>query len=197
MVQRARKLCHITALMPTLSLIVNNIDFTQPTGPCYPSFPEAHKRELEAAVKALSKARVAGAQFLVGTDSGFAVTPYGEWHARELEHYVKYLGFSPAEALHCTTAGNTGLLKEREKVGRLEPGCLADIVAFEGNPLQEISALQERSRFKAIYKAGELVKLTINDNVRRLSSELSYQLWNDVYTQERVARIRARTRAAA
>jgi len=184
-------------LLPTLSLIVNNIDFTQPTDACYPSFPDAHKRELESAVKSLGEARRANVPFLVGTDSGFAVTPYGEWHARELEHYVKYLGFSPAEALRCTTAGNTLLLKESDKIGRLEAGCLADLVVVDGNPLQDITVLQDRSRFKAIYKSGEQVKLSINDNARRLSSESSYQMWNDVYTQERVAKIRARTRAAA
>ncbi len=185
------------ALMPTLSLIVNNIEFTQPSDPCYPGFPDAHKRELEAAVSGLSRARAAGVPFMVGTDSGFAVTPYGEWHARELEHYVKYLGFSPVQALCCTTAGNTLLLKEGNKVGRLETGCFADAVAVDGNPLQDISVLQDRSRLKAIYKAGEVVKLAINENVRRLSSELSYQLWSDVYTQEKVAKIRARRRAAA
>ena len=134
---------------------------------------------------------------MVGTDSGFAVTPYGEWHARELEHYVKYLGFSPAEALRCTMAGNTLLLKEGGKIGRLEAGCLADAVAVDGNPLQDIAVLQDRSRFKAIFKSGELVKVSINENARRLSSEFSYQMWNDVYTQDRVVKIRARGRAAA
>jgi imidazolonepropionase-like amidohydrolase len=185
------------SLMPTLSLIVNNIEFTQPSDPCYPGFPDAHKRELEAAVSGLSKARAAGVPFMVGTDSGFAVTPYGEWHARELEHYVKYLGFSPTLALCCTTADNTLLLKEGNKAGRLDAGCFADAIAVDGNPLQDITVLQDRSRLKAIYKGGELVKLAINDNVRRLSSELSYQLWTDVYTQEKVKKIRALRRAAA
>jgi hypothetical protein len=67
----------------------------------------------------------------------------------------------------------------------------------DGNPLQDISILQDRSRLKAILKSGELVKLSINDNARRLGSEFSYQLWNEVYTQDKVAKIRARGRAAA
>ena len=57
--------------------------------------------------------------------------------------------------------------------------------------------MQDRSRFKAIFKSGELVKLSINENARRLGSEFSYQMWNEVYTQEKVAKIRARGRAAA
>ena len=52
--------------------------------------------------------------FLVGTDSGFAVTPYGEWHARELEYYVKYLGFSPAEAIVSATRNNSEFLRDWE-----------------------------------------------------------------------------------
>ncbi len=77
--------CH---LCPTLSLVVNDIDFTQATDGCYPDFPDAHKRELESACKVLPKAKAAGVPFMVGSDAGFAVTPYGEWHARELEHFV-------------------------------------------------------------------------------------------------------------
>ncbi len=34
-------------LCPTLSLVINDIEFTQPTDGCYPGFPDAHKRELE------------------------------------------------------------------------------------------------------------------------------------------------------
>jgi len=41
------------------------------------------------------------------------------------------------------------------------------------------------------------VKVSINDNARRLGSEFSYQLWNEVYTQEKIAKLRARGRAAA
>ena len=62
---------------------------------------------------------------------------------------------------------------------------------------KDISILQDRSRFKAILKSGELVKLSINDSARRLGSEFSYQLWNEVYTQDKVAQLRARGRAAA
>jgi len=61
------------------------IDFTQATDGCYPDFPDAHKRELESACKVLPKAKAAGVPFMVGSDAGFAVSPYGEWHARELD----------------------------------------------------------------------------------------------------------------
>jgi hypothetical protein len=98
-------------------------------------------------------------------------------------------------ALH--DGGQYALLKEGGKIRRLEAGCLADAVVVDGNPLQDIAVFQDRSRFKAIFKSSELVKVSINDNACRLGSEFSYQMWNDVYTQERVTKIRARGRAAA
>ena len=176
-------------LCPTLSLVVNDIDFTRPGDGCYPGFPEAHQRELDAARESLPKARKAGVKFMLGTDSGFAVTPYGEWHARELEHYVKYLGFSPAEAIKCATVNNGDFVRENGQVGALETGKLADILVIEGDPLADISVLQDRTRIREIIQGGETVKLDINRNARRLRSEFSYEMWSDVYTQERIREI--------
>jgi len=175
-------------LCPTLSLVVNDIDFTQVNDGCYPDFPDAHKRELESACKVLPKAKAAGVPFLVGSDAGFAVTPYGEWHARELEHLVRYLGFSPEEALRCTTKGNAeaGLLRDSARTGTLQAGRHADFVVVDGDPLQDIAILQDKSRLKAVYLGGEKVALSLNPNVKRLRSEFSYQMWSEVYTQQKV-----------
>jgi imidazolonepropionase-like amidohydrolase len=176
-------------LCPSLSLVVNDIDFTRPGDGCYPAFPDAHKAELERACVSLPKARAAGVPFTLGSDAGFAVTPYGEWHARELEHYVKYLGFSPAETLKCATVNNGAFVREDGQVGALEAGRLADILVIDGDPLADITILQDRSRIREIIQGGETIKLEINKNVRRLRSEFSYDMWSDVYTQERINEI--------
>ena len=64
-------------MIPTLSLIVNNIDFTQPTDACYLLFPTHTSAN---SVRGQSPGQGARRQvpFMVGTDSGFAVTPYGD-----------------------------------------------------------------------------------------------------------------------
>ena len=188
--------CH---LCPTLSLIVNDIDFTRATDGCYPDFPDAHKRELESACKVLPKAKAAGVPFMVGSDAGFAVTPYGEWHARELEHLVRYLGFSPEEALRCTTKVNAeaGLLRDGAKTGTLQAGRHADFIVVDGDPLQDIEILQDKSRLKAIYLGGEKVELALNQNAKRLRSEFSYQMWSEVYTQQKVNELMPRKRRLA
>ena len=176
-------------LCPTMSLVVNDILFTQPTDGCYPGFPDAHKAELESARKVLPKAREAGVPFLVGTDSGFAVTPYGEWHARELEYYVKYLGFSPAEAIVSATRNNSEFLRDRGDVGVLEAGRKADILVVRGSPLSNISVLQDRSNLVSIMMDGEPVELRINDDIGTHALENSYNMWSEVYTQDRVKEI--------
>ena len=176
-------------ICPTLSLVVNDIDFTRPGDGCYPGFPDAHRRELDAGRRALGKAREAGVTFLSGTDSGFAVTPYGEWHARELEHLVRYLGLTPAEALRCATVNNGLFVREAGQVGALEEGRLADVLVFDGDPLADISQLQDRGRIRQIFLDGEPVRPAINPDARRLRSEFSYEMWHQVYTQQRIAEI--------
>ena len=176
-------------LCPTLSLVLNDIAFTQATDGCYPGFPDAHKRELEALQVSLPQAREAGVPFLFGTDCGFAVTPYGEWNARELEYYVEYLGFSPAQALRCATEVNGQFVRHAGEVGTLEVGQRADILVVDSNPLEDMRLLQDRSRIRCIFLDGKPVELEINDNVKQLPLETSYNMWNEVYTQARVAEI--------
>ncbi len=183
-------------LCPTLSLVVNDIDFTQPGDGCYPSFPEAHKRELEAAQAVLPKAREAGVPFLYGTDCGFAVTPYGEWNARELEHYVTYLGFSPAEALLSATRVNAEFVRRGGEVGVLEPGRRADLLVVDGDPLADVRVLQDKSRIVDVLMDGKPVALDLNDDIGPTPLEKSYSMWSNVYTREKVAEIMGGGRAA-
>ncbi|HUY19537.1 MAG TPA: amidohydrolase family protein [Candidatus Binataceae bacterium] len=175
------------ALCPTLSLIINTIEFTRPDDPAY-AFVPAQQYELEAAVENLSRAKAAGVPFMVGSEAGFAVTPYGEWPARELEYYVKYLGFSPAEALISTTSVNARILRDGQRLGAIEAGRLADVLAIDGNPLKDIAQLQDRSRIKAIRMAGEPVSLALRERPNRTWYETGNRFWEQVYTRDRVTR---------
>src|SRR4029453_16431426 len=85
----------------------------------------------------------------------FAVTPYGEWHARELELFVEYLGFTPAEALRCATSVSAHMMPRGQTLGALEAGRRADFIFVDGSPLEDIRVLQDRSRIKAVFIGGE------------------------------------------
>jgi len=80
------------AICPTLTLLRNTMDFIEPQDPAFRERRNnVYNAEFDAAVENLQKVRRAGVPMPIGTDSGFAVTPFGEWHARELEIFVDYL----------------------------------------------------------------------------------------------------------
>ena len=176
-------------LSPALTFLVNTTEFTRPSDPCYRWRPNMNRRDIDGACESLNKAHKAGVPFMVGTDSGFAITPYGEWHARELEIMVEYLGFTPGEALKCTTSVNSELLRDHEEVGRLAAGSFADITVVSADPIKDISVLQKRENIKDVYLSGSKVNLTPNEDPQTYQWEHSYRQWNDIYTRDRVAEL--------
>src|SRR5260370_17203704 len=145
-----------SAIAPTLTLQRNIMDFTQPHEPASTNGRVDHvRRQYERACRNLAKAHKAGVPMMAGTDSGFAVTPYGEWHARELEIYVNDLGFTPAEALLAATRTNAGFLADGKQVRCLEPRRSADFIALDGSPIRNISILLTKSRLQAAALAGK------------------------------------------
>jgi imidazolonepropionase-like amidohydrolase len=97
------------------------------------------------------KAIAAGVKIGMGTDA--AVYPHG-LNAHELAVYVS-LGMSPLQAIQSATINDADLLGWSDKVGTIEPGKWADIIAVDGNPLDDITTLQ---RVKFVMKGGEVVK---------------------------------------
>jgi imidazolonepropionase-like amidohydrolase len=61
-------------------------------------------------------------------------------NTRELGWFVK-AGMTPEQALASATTTAADLLGMADRIGRIAPGYLADLVAVEGNPLQSIDAL--------------------------------------------------------
>lgn len=144
-------------LCPTLTLIANIADYGVKVG-VSPVRAERAKRQLEQAVNILRFAHEKGVKLMCGTDSGFATTPYGEWHARELELLVKYVGLTPMQAIVAGTK-NAAFTVAPDEVGSLEKGRWADILIVEGDPLEDIRILQDRRRIRAVLKGGQPVDL--------------------------------------
>ena len=84
------------------------------------------------------KAQAAGVKIAFGTDSG--VSPHGA-NAREFELMVAG-GMPPMKAIQSATLEAAKLLRIEDRLGTLEAGKIADVVAVKGNPLENIKVLQ-------------------------------------------------------
>lgn len=177
---------------PTLALLVNNIEFTQPTDATAGWWPDIQKRELDEAIDSYERLKRAGVKFLVGSEAGFAVTPYGEWNAKELEIMVRYAGLSPARALRDATVTNASVLREADDLGGLAPGKWADMIAVDGDPLADVGVLYRKGAITSVMKAGSPVTFDINDAAQRHPSELGQLMWSTHYDRDTVARLGSR-----
>jgi len=106
---------------------------------------------MPAARKNVARAFAAGVKVGFGTDA--AVYPHG-LNAHEFAVMVK-LGLTPLQAIQAATINDADLLGWSDKVGTLEPGKWADVVAVDGDPLADVTTLE---RVKFVMKGGEIVK---------------------------------------
>lgn len=113
-----------------------------------------YHRELEAAIESMKALRRRGVRILPGGDYGFAWTPHGT-NARDLEYFVKHVGMSTMEALLSATAWGGPMMKMGKDIGYLREGCLADVLLIDGDPLADITILQDQARILAVMKDGE------------------------------------------
>jgi imidazolonepropionase-like amidohydrolase len=116
-----------------------------------------YHRELEVAVETLRKMHKRGIRVLPGGDYGFAWIPHGT-NAKDLEYFVKYLGFTPMEALMAATKYGGQVMLKPNELGQIKEGYLADLLLVDGDPVSNISILQDKNRLLAIMKDGEFHK---------------------------------------
>jgi len=107
------------------------------------------QRNFETARKAFQ----AGVHMIVGSDA-----VYNGWglNMRELDWFVK-MGMTPAQALKTATTEPAALLGMEKSLGAVAPGFYADIVAVEGDPLVNITAVSRRDNIRWVMKAGRVV----------------------------------------
>ena len=98
-----------------------------------------------------ARAWKAGVKIAFGTDSG--VFPHGE-NAKEFAYMVE-AGMPPLEAIRSATLAAAQLLEKADTLGSVEPGYLADLIAVDGDPLSDITALQ---RVSFVMRDGKVYK---------------------------------------
>ena len=95
-------------------------------------------------VESMRAMRKRGIRILPGGDYGFAWTPHGT-NAKDLEYFVKYVGMSTMEALLSATAWGGPMMRMGKVLGYIREGYLADILLIDGDPLADITVLQDKS----------------------------------------------------
>lgn len=124
------------------------------------------KRHFDLLCELMHKARKLGIKLLVGTDTGNnTFMRYGEVHAKELEIFVKYGGYSPLEAIKAATHDNAYAIGLEGQVGELAPGKLADMIVLDRDPLADIAVLQGGKHLTHVIKDGKLVDLAPREEV--------------------------------
>ena len=118
--------------------------------------PEAKDRlrnYIERNVETVRKALRAGVRIVMGSDA-----VYSGWglNTRELDWFVK-LGMTPQQALKTATTEPAAMMGLEKSLGAVAPGFLADIVAVEGNPLADITAVTRPDGVRWVMKGGQVV----------------------------------------
>ncbi len=136
---------HGTYLVPT-TYLADAIDLEQ----LPPPIRAKAETLLPHARESVRRAIAAGVKIAYGTDA--AVYPHG-LNARELATLVER-GMEPIEALRAATLNAADLLGVTDR-GSIAPGKLADLIAVQGDPLADLTALQ---RVEFVMRGGEIVK---------------------------------------
>ncbi len=105
------------------------------------------------------KAVQAGVKIAFGTDAG--VYPHG-WNAKQFAHMVRW-GTTPLQAIQAATVNAADLLGWADRVGALEPGKFADVIAVMGDPLQDVTVLEHVG---FVMKGGQVVKDSLTGGAR-------------------------------
>ncbi|MSU63461.1 MAG: amidohydrolase family protein [Pedosphaera sp.] len=115
------------------------------------------REELQGAAAGLQALKKRGVRILGGGDYGFSLTPHGD-NALDLDHLVRFCGFTPMEALLSMTKHGAAAMDMPNELGQLREGFLADVVMVNGDPLTNPKVLLDRQNILAVMKDGKFHK---------------------------------------
>jgi imidazolonepropionase-like amidohydrolase len=117
--------------------------------------PSGLRDEIKQAADTYRRARDLGIRMCPGGDFGFAWNPHGEY-AKDIQVFVDVIGYTPLEAITCATRSGAELMRMDDRFGTLRPGKLADLVVVNGDPLRDVTVLQDRGRL-SVMQGGRFV----------------------------------------
>jgi imidazolonepropionase-like amidohydrolase len=137
-----------------LVMDIYNDDFILQQGAKVGMLPESIEKEKKIGKlqrESFQKAVKAGVKMAFGTDGG--VYPHGD-NAKQFAYMVQY-GMTPMQAIQSATVNAAELLGWADRVGSVEPGKFADLIAVSGDPLSDVRVLESVG---FVMKGGAVVK---------------------------------------
>jgi imidazolonepropionase-like amidohydrolase len=143
-------------VVPTLSIVDRILAIGSKIG-----IPEWGLKKAEEANKAhisnIRKAYKSGVKIATGTDFCGGPLRMGD-NALEIKLLVEKVGMEPKEALIAATRVAAEAVGLKDKVGTIEKGKIADLIAVSGNPLSNLDILMSKDNIKLVIKEGKIIK---------------------------------------
>jgi imidazolonepropionase-like amidohydrolase len=113
--------------------------------------------QFEQAQLVFAELRKRRMRVIVGGDYGFPWTPHGT-NARDLEHFVRFFGYTDSEALVAATRTGAAAMLLEGQAGEVAEGFLADLLVIAGEPHNNVRLLQTPGNIKLVMKDGRIYK---------------------------------------
>jgi imidazolonepropionase-like amidohydrolase len=143
---------------PAVGLLHNLMYEAEPWGITYEKAAASGVvHQFECAQSVFAELRKRGVRVLVGGDYGFPWTPHGT-NARDLHHFVRFFGYSNAQALVAATSVGAAAMMMQGSAGAIAEGFLADLLVVAGEPQDDVRLLQAPANIKLVMKDGLIQK---------------------------------------
>lgn len=144
---------------PALTLQANMVDYGEKLGTA-PELIAMFESEITDSIETMTAAYKAGVPLLTGSEAGFSLVPYGDWHYREMEVFTRYFGLTPLQAISCATKEGARALRMEGEVGVIAPGYRADIICVTGEVEKDLTILGDPDNITHVMIDGALRDLT-------------------------------------
>jgi len=148
-----------TPVCPAMTFQANMVDHGASIGTA-PALISLFEREIADSADSMRRLHAAGVPLLCGSEAGFSMVPYGHWHHREMEVFVRYFGMSNLEAIACATRNGACALKMEGRTGVIAPGMKADLLCVRGDPSRDIGVLGRSENITAVWVDGRQMDLS-------------------------------------
>jgi imidazolonepropionase-like amidohydrolase len=175
-----------SAMSPVLCMAANSAAYGSLVG-ISEQAADFFRGRVKASAEVSRKLYDRGVALVAGSESGFGITPHGEWHFREVELLVEEVGLSPLEAIKAGTANAAAAVGLGQTTGVVAENKSADLLVVAGDLEQDIKSYGDPERRVLTYAGGRPVRAVEVEERRILSFERVRRMTTGVLTRRLAA----------